>query len=346
MGPDMAAERVRHGDKAVTLSDVAHAAGVSVATASKALNGRDRVKAATRERVMEAAARLGFAPNRTVPGVLAGKTGTVALLTSDLEGRFSLPILMGAEDAFGSGKTAVFLCDARGDSIREQYYIETLLSRRVDGFIIVGTRTDPRPSVGQLPVPVVYAYAPSDNPDDTSFVSDDRSGARLAVEHLVASGRRRIAHVTGEFEFKAAKDRAQGVADGLASFGLELAGGSVRFGSWDEAWGRGAARALIESDPEIDAIVCGSDVIARGVIDAMVQSGRDVPRDVAVIGFDNWDVVVSNARPRLTSIDLGLEELGRRAARKLFDGIDGSMTRGIEQVSCRLVTRESSTISS
>src|SRR4029079_17477410 len=104
-------------------------------------------------------------PNPLARGLHAGRTGTVGLLTSDLEGRFMIPILMGAEDAFGAGRINVFLCDARGDAIREQHHLKELLSRRVDGIIVVGRQTDPRPSLGQdIPVPVVYAYAPSDDP--------------------------------------------------------------------------------------------------------------------------------------------------------------------------------------
>src|SRR5215510_640207 len=147
--------------RAPTLADVARLAGVSVATASKALNGRAHVRAETRSRVLEAAEQLSFTPNSLARGLLAGRTGTVGLLTSDLEGRFSIPILMGAEDAFGAGRVAVFLCDARGDTIREQHHVQALLNRRVDGLIVVGSRTDPRPSLFcKLPVPVVFSYPP------------------------------------------------------------------------------------------------------------------------------------------------------------------------------------------
>ena len=160
--------------RAPTLADVARLAGVSVATASKALNGRDHVRAETRSRVLEAAEQLSFIPNSLARSLLAGRTGTVGLLTSDLEGRFSIPILMGAEDAFGAGRVAVFLCDARGDTIREQHHVQALLNRRVDGLIVVGSRTDPRPSLGRkLPVPVVYTYAPSEDPHDLSIVCDN-----------------------------------------------------------------------------------------------------------------------------------------------------------------------------
>src|SRR3954468_5104419 len=326
----------------VTLSDVARLAGVSVATASKALNGRDEVAPATRERVMDAASRLSFSPNPLARGLLAGRTGTVGLLTSDLEGRFVIPILMGAEDAFGAGRVSVFLCDARGDMIREQYHLQALLSRRVDGLIVVGRATDVRPSLGPtVPVPVVYAYAPSQDPDDVSLTPDNVAGGRLAIEHLLACGRRRIAHVSADPTYAAAQDRATGVDAAMAAAGLELAGDGVLYGEWSERWGRSATAMLLAQDPEIDGIFAGSDQIARGVLDMLRERGRDVPRDVSVIGFDNWETLTLNSRPELTSVDMNLERLGRVAAQRLFPAIGGEPTGGVEYLPCRVVPRGS-----
>src|SRR6478736_7517966 len=206
--------------RTTTLSDVARRAGVSIATASKALNGRGDVAAATRQRVRDAADSLAFTPNAMARGLLAGRTGTVGLLTSDLEGRFMIPILMGAEDAFGAGRINVFLCDARGDSIREQHHLRELLSRRVDGIIVVGRQTDPRPSLGQdLPVPVVYAYAPSDDHRDLSLTPDNYAGGRLAIEHLISCGRSRVAHISGDPAYAAAQDRLAGARAALHAAG-------------------------------------------------------------------------------------------------------------------------------
>ena len=331
--------------KAATLSQVAQLAGVSIATASRALNGRDDVRVDTRDRVLAAAEKLSFRPNALAKGLLEGRSGTVGLLTTDLEGRFSIPIMMGAEDAFGAGQTSVFLCDARRDAIREQHHLQALLSRRVDGLIVVGSDTNARPSMGRdLPVPVVYAYAPSEDPQDMCVVSDNVQGSRLATEHMLSLGRSRVAHVTGEYEFAAAQDRATGVAGALADAGLELAGGRVMFGSWSESWGRGAVRTLLEQAPDVDAIVAGNDQIARGGIDALREAGRRVPQDVAVVGFDNWSVVAHGSRPEITSVDMQLEELGRLAARRLFAAIEGERHPGSESVGCRLVIRGSTTL--
>ncbi|OAN41656.1 LacI family DNA-binding transcriptional regulator [Microbacterium sp. H83] len=331
-----------NGSRAVTLGDVAARAGVSISTASKALNDRGDVSAKTRAKVQAIAEELSFTPNAMARGLLAGRTGTVGLLTSDLEGRFMIPILMGAEDAFGAGRINVFLCDARGDAIREQHHLRELLSRRVDGIIVVGRQTDPRPSLGQdIPVPVVYAYAPSDDPSDLSLTPDNYAGGRLAIEHLLSCGRRRIAHISGDPAYAAAQDRLAGARAALGEAGLELVGEPM-FSEWTEHWGRDAAAMLLQQHPDIDAIFCGSDQIARGVLDSARDLGRGVPDDLAVIGYDNWEVLATNARPELTSIDANLQQLGRQAALRVFDAIDGiDVGEGAHHLPVRLVIRGS-----
>ncbi|MDR1712230.1 MAG: LacI family transcriptional regulator [Propionibacteriaceae bacterium] len=329
------------GDKPVTLAEVAAQAGVSIATASKALNGRDQVRASTKDRVLQSARELGFTPNALAKGLLSGRSGTVGLVTHDLEGRFSIPILMGVEDAFGAEKTSVFLTDARGDAIRERYQIEALLGRRVDGIIVVGEQTNNRPSISAgIPVPVVYAYAPSDNPADCSVAFDNVGAGRLSVEHLIACGRSRIAIITGDPTYGAAQERAIGAQRALDEAGLKLVG-EPTFGTWTESWGRGATRLLMAQHPEVDAILCGSDLIARGVLDALRERGLEVPGDVAVMGHDNWEVLASGARVPLTSVDMNLEQLGRRAATRLAEAIAGNPHAGVDLIEGRVVTRKS-----
>jgi LacI family transcriptional regulator len=236
----------------------------------------------------------------------------------------------------------VFLCDARGDAIREQHHLKALLNRRVDGIIVVGRQTDPRPSLGHdIPVPVVYAYAPSDDPTDVSVTPDNVGGGRLAIEHLVATGRRRIAHISGDPTYAAAQDRAVGVRAALADAGLELVG-DVLFSEWSEHWGRDASALLLSQHPDIDGIFCASDQIARGALDTLRDLGKRVPEDIAVIGYDNWEVLATNSRPELTSIDANLQQLGRAAAMRIFEAIDGdARDAGVEHLPVRLVIRGS-----
>jgi len=325
-----------------TLSDVAEAAGVSLATASKALNGRGDVAAATRARVESAAFELRFTPNPLARGLLASRSGTVGLLTNDLEGRFVLPILAGAEDALGAGSVNVFLCDAQGYAVREQHHLRALLSRRVDGIIVVGSRTDARRSLGQeLSVPVVYVYSPSDDDRDLSLTPDNLTGGQLAIEHLVSCGRKRIAYIAGDQSYRAATDRWEGAQAALRAADLELVGAPM-YSEWSEHWGRDAAATLLERYPEIDAIFCASDQLARGAIDTARELGRRVPEDLAIIGYDNWLPLAANSRQGLTSIDANLGELGKQAAERIFQAIDGAeIPHGVHHLPVRLVIRGS-----
>ena len=262
---------ISEASRNATLKDVARLAGVSVSTASKALNGRKDVGEATRVRVVHAAEQLAFSPNALAKSLIAQRSGTVGLLTSDLEGRFSIPILMGAEDAFGSDMTSVFLCDARGDAIREQHHLRALLSRRVDGLIVVGARPDVRPSLGHdLGIPVVYAYAPSDDPSDLSLVTDHYGGGELAVDHLLTSDGRGSSHVSGDASYGAARPGPAGPSTGSRRDGWRLPGGQVFFGAWSEDLGTQRRRGSCSGGPpDIDAIFAGSDQIARGVLDTL-----------------------------------------------------------------------------
>lgn len=326
------------------LLDVARLAEVSVATVSKALNGKDRVSETTRRRVVLAAEQLAYPLDGGAGAANPG--GTVGLLTSDLEGRFSLPILKGAEDTFGSGSVSVFLCNARGDTIRERHYVSVLLGRKVDALMVVGSRTDARLPIGQnLPVPVIYVYTPSSDPRDSSLTPDNVDAGRIAVRHLLDTGRRRIVHLTGPRGEQAAIDRSHGVAEVMASRGIALVH-KTHGGEWSEHWGRIACANLLEQGYDMDALLCDSDQIARGAIDALRDRSISVPGKVAVIGFDNWDSIVDGTYPKLTSVDMQLESLGRLAAEQLFSAMKGrELPAGIRYLPCDLAIR-GSTISS
>jgi LacI family transcriptional regulator len=325
----------------VTLTDVAALAGVSLATASKALNGRSDVRAETRLKVMDAAQQLRFSPNPFAQALMARHTGTIGMLTSDLDNRFVLPILLGAEDAFGAGSTSVLLADSRDDAIREQHHLRVLMAKRVDGILVVGRHTNPRaPIVTDGSIPVVYVYAPSEDPTDISFTPDNVAAGRAAVEHLLARGRRRIAFLNGDPSYSAAQDRAIGAAAAMREAGLELVGGDGVFGRWSENWGRSGSAALLDAG-EIDAIIGGSDQIARGILDTVRDRGLRIPSDVAVMGFDDWGVLSEESRPPLTSVAMNLQDLGRRAARALVDAIDGRPDPGRHLGAVQIVPRES-----
>lgn len=328
--------------KRPVLSDVAAAAGVSVATASKALNGRHHVNEVTRQRVLEAAGQLKFTPNPFAQALNFPVTGTIGVLTADLSSRFVLPILMGVEEAFGAGSTSVIISDARNDRVREQFLLQTLMAKRVDGIIVLGADANPRQSItSDVPVPVVYAYTPSDVENDCSYTPDNAMGARLAIDHLVARGRRSIAMLNGEPRYDAATERGNAAVESLRNHGLELATGEVLYGDWSERWGRQGAQALLNSRLPVDGIFCGSDQIARGVVDELRSNGISVPHDIAVVGFDNWELFSTTSQPPLTTVDMNLEAMGRAVAEELQDAISGKPRTGIHRLPVQLIPRES-----
>jgi LacI family transcriptional regulator len=331
----------RGGVRPPRIIDVAALAGVSPGTASKALSGNGQLRTATRERVQRAADQLGFVPDGRARALSSGRSYTVGLLTTDSFGRFSIPVMLGAEDALGAEEVAIFLCDTRDDPVREQHYVRRLMARRVDGLIVTGRRTEPRAAL-DVPVPTVYVFTPASDPQAASVVADHAGGAAAAVQHLLDLGRRRVVHVTGPADHLSAAARAESATATAASAGA-LAPGLAQplFGDWSERWGRLAVDLVLSRAPDVDAISCGSDQIARGVCDRLRELGRRVPEDVAVTGFDNWDVIANACRPPLTTVDLQLEQLGREAARLLVSAVDGEVPSGRRQVPSRLVVRES-----
>ena len=307
----------------VTLRDVARSSGVSVATASKALNQSGRMTDVTRTRVRETALRMGFRPNSLAQSLLSRRSFTVGLLTNDTYGRFSLPLMAGVAEALLDKGVSIFLCNVEDDPRLGQLHVQAMLDKQVDGIIATGKRIDRRLPVdlSNLGVPVIYAFTQPD-PNAIAFVSDDAGGARMAVERLIQRGRRRIAHISGPESFSVVHARALAYADALGEHGLACR--PPLLGTWTEAWGHEAVGRLFGPDGDrSDALFCGNDQIARGAVDALRERGVSVPDDVAVIGFDNWEVVAAATRPPLTTVDMNLSNLGQQAGQTLLSLIDG-----------------------
>jgi LacI family transcriptional regulator len=332
------------GHGGATIHDVARAAGVSIGTVSKALNNSGTLRSETRDRVIFAARAMHFRPNDLAQALHRGQSFTVGLVSNDSFGRFTLPIMEGLESVLSERRIALFMCNATDDPEAERRHIEQLMSKRVDGLVFTARRADRRPELGIETdgLPKLFVFSQSPEPDSFCLLPDDENGARLAVEHLAGLGRRRIAHVTGPSAFEAVRLRRRGYAAALARAGLPERPEHFLSGAWSEQWGREAAARLFDGACEApDAIFAGNDQIARGILDHLREQGIAVPRDVAVVGFDNWDVMVEATRPPITSIDMNLSELGRQAGSYIIRMIAGERFRGVERIPCRLVVRES-----
>ncbi|WP_423065932.1 LacI family DNA-binding transcriptional regulator [Devosia sp. CN2-171] len=331
----------RHGP---TIRDVARIAGVSIGTASKALNANGRLKQETRDKVREVAREIGYRPNDMAQSLHRSRSMTVGIISTDSFGRFTLPIFQALEEQFADRGIAIFMCNATDDPERESQHLDQLLGKRIDGLVVTARRADKRPPVGPLPpgLPVIYVFTQADDDSAMSLLPDDEGGARVGVKHLADIGCRRIAHVTGPLHFEAVLLRHRGYLSALAEAGLIANPAHYVSGAWSEAWGRDAVAKLFDGATEPpDGIFCGNDQIARGVVDALRERDIAVPGQVAVVGFDNWNVMTDAARPPLTSVDMNLSALGHEAGRLLVEMIGGEKIRGIRRLPCTLVVRES-----
>jgi LacI family transcriptional regulator len=309
-----------------TIREVAALAGVSISTVSKALSGGGRMRPETREKVREAANSLGFRPNSLAQSLHHNRSRTIGILSTDRFGRFSFPIVEAMEEVLADEGIGIFMCNATDDPERERQHISQLLAKRVDGIIVTARRADSRPDINLLgrDIPVIYVFSQSENKNALSLLPDDEGGAAMATEHLLSLGRRRVAHISG-----LRQARVSPVPELYLS------------GAWSEAWGREATQILLSRAVRPDGIFCGNDQIARGAIDFIREAGASVPGDVAVVGYDNWEVMAEACRPRLTSIDMNLKELGREAGRALLRLMSGEKLSGVKRLPCSLVVRQS-----
>nr|HET6901950.1 LacI family DNA-binding transcriptional regulator [Ktedonobacteraceae bacterium] len=337
--------QIDSSSKGVTLQDVARASGVTLGTASKAINGRGKLSQETRERVRTEARRLGFRFRELQHNSVVEQTAMIGVLTTDIYGRFSLPLLMGIEQAFDSRPISAVLSAVRNQA-QEQQHLQMLLKRGVDGIVVSARREDARPpiDIGQSAIPVVYAHTQITDPRALCVLPDDAQGARLAVEHLVTIGRQQFAHITGPSYFEAVRLREGAMRQVLAEHAILLPEHRVLSGPWQESWGYTAAQYLLKQDPSLDALFCGSDQLARGAVEALHELGVRIPDDVAVVGFDNWEPIACATRPALTTVDMNLEAIGRYVGQSLLDQLAGKLLSGIVRLPCSLIVRGSTSV--
>jgi LacI family transcriptional regulator len=328
--------------KVVTLSDVAKLSGVSLSTASKVLNGGGRVSPATQRRILAAAEQLDFRPNALAQFFATGRSHTVGVLTTRAPSVFAMPVLLGAQSALGSHGMATLLYSIDFDPAPLDDTVRGLQARRVDGVLVIGDGlARPIHSVASgLSAPVVYALAVSENPEDVSLTPNGRMVGRLATQHLLDIGCRKIVHVTGPVSDLAVREREQGMRDTLAAAGLRPAAPALH-GGWTRSWGVQAAEQLIASGRDLDAVFCGNDQVAAGMHMALRAAGRRIPDDVALVGVDNMSGLLRQSDNLITTVDTNLTQVGSAAAEYLMHAETEPVTPGVHYQDCSLVLGES-----
>lgn len=312
----------------VTLNDVAKTAGVSIASASRAINGLGNVTEEVRTRVLAAAAALKYVPHGAARALAMSRTHTIGVILPDIYGEFFSEIIRGIDVEARARGLHILVSGSHGDT-NEVISAVRAMAGRVDGLLVMAPYAGARDLADRLPLslPLVMmgGSARQDRqagePALPSLVIDNYEGARMAVRHLVSQGCRRIAHITGPENNLEAQDRLRGYLDALAeSAGTEPL---VLAGDFTDRAGYAAAQRLLQGDEALpDGLFAANDMMALGASLALREAGVDMPGKVAVIGFDDIPMTLY-ASPPISSLRAGVFDIGRRSLELLSAVISG-----------------------
>ena len=302
-----------------TIRDVAKQAGVSTATVSRVISGADPAKPQTRARVLAAIETLGYRPSAVARSLKLRTTRTLGLLVTDIQNPYFPEIVRAVEDAALERNLAVMLCNGADDPGREENYLDLLVDRRVDGIIIASSGLQERQGAWlarQRSVPVVLVNWAAPDMRLPAILGDNRQGGRLATEHLLSLGHRRIGHLSAPARNAAAGERRDGIREALERAGQDPDSLVVVEGDGQVAGGERAVHELLKRMPDITGIVCYNDLTAIGAVRTLRSLGRQVPADISIVGYD--DIALSAwVDPPLTTIAQPTAEMGRWAVRRL-----------------------------
>jgi len=300
-----------------TIIDVAARAGVSKSLVSLVLRGSNSVSDERRRLVLEAAAELGYRPNAVARSLVRRRTNLFGIVLSDLHNPFFAEVIDGVQEAAGNEgyRTIISTIDRR--ALAEQRALDTLLELRVDGLILASPMFGVQSiDAASRELPMVLVARKSDVPHVDSVTNDDPTGARLVVDHLVALGHRRIAHIDGGRGAGAA-ERREGYEHAMRERGL---GDVVRVvpGSYTEEGGYHGVESLLAAGPLPTAIFVANDLAALGALGILAERGIRVPQDVSIVGYDNT-ALAAVRHINLTTVDQPRPDMGRKAVELLLE---------------------------
>jgi LacI family transcriptional regulator len=325
-----------------TIYDVARLAGVSTATVSRALNGTGQIAPATRATIDAAVAQLGYHPNTVARSLVTKSTQTIALLLPDITNPFYAALVGGIQRrALETGHT-MLLCTTESDPEREEQYLNLLRAKQVDGVLVDGLVLPPDTIARFVRngLPIVCLDRDVDSTSVPLVQVDNRLGARIATEHLLSLGHVRVGHIAGAPELRISEERIEGYREALAAAGLEPEPQLLAIGSFTEEGGYEAMRVLLETT-ELTAVFAANDLSAIGAVSAIVESGRRVPEDVSVVGFDDLRLSAFTSPP-LTTVRQPAAEIAQLATEILIGLTKGEEVRQMRHfLEPALVVRDS-----
>jgi LacI family transcriptional regulator len=315
-----------HHDRPATLRDVASAAGVHPATASRALNPGTRllVSEETAQRVIEAADRLGYRPNPVARSLRTRRSHTIGVLIPDLNNPIFPPIIRGIEDRLTERGYVALIGNTDGDPGRERLVFDQMRARHVDGFVLA-TATLNSPilaEAAEAELPLVLMNRIAQDYPFSSVSVDNEQGVRAAVAHLVSLGHTRIGHIAGPQDISTGTARLRGYQDAMRTHGLTIGAGEIVYASgYTVEEGLRCGRELLESASDLTAVVAANDMLAVGCYGTLDELDLRCPEDVSVIGFNDMPFV-DRLRPPLSTIRFPHSQVGTEAARLLIERIE------------------------
>jgi DNA-binding LacI/PurR family transcriptional regulator len=326
----------------VKLEDVAQKTGFSISTVSRVLsNSNYPVSAPIREEILKVAEEMGYKPNIAARSLRTDRTDTIGIIVDDLLSPFTPPIVRGIQDYLNENGLLSMIVNSDWDPSQEEVAIRTLLSRPVDGIIFVEySHQTSSEALEKSKKPRVFVHRLFGASIKNSVTPDEQYGAGLATDHLINLGHHRIGYINGPESWHTSRTRLKGYMNTLARHHLPFEPILVQPGDWEIESGYSAAKKLLALPERPTAIFAANDMMALGAIYAIQDSGLIVPRDIAVVGYDNRDFT-KTFRPSITTVNMPVLEMGRTAAEILLKQIaEGRKEEDEIKVKGQLIIRE------
>ena len=321
---------------------VAEKAGVSVNTASRAINNKSDINEETKKKVLKIAQELGYVRNATAVALRTRKTRTIGVVIADNRNPFYAEVLNGMEAAAREKNYHIILANTQRDYKKEEEAINLLLTKRVDGLLItpVQDRDDDIKNLIDANIPFVIVGRDFENIEVDAVYNDEVKGGFLATEYLINKGHKRIALVDGFLYKSPARGRLEGYKKALKKYGIPFDGDLLSVGDIDVKDGYERTKQLLEKELNFTAIFAYNDMMAFGAMQAIKEKGLRIPEDIGLVGYD--DIPFSSLiSPALTTIRLQKQDLGVESVKLLFSRMNGNRKKAKKiMLDVELIIRE------
>lgn len=326
----------------ITIKEVSELAKVSQSTVSRALNGHPTVKEANRAKVFAAIEELGYKPNAFAQALASSRSNSIGMLVGSLEGPFYGPLMHTAEDTVRQKNLHLIVTSGQESKTKEVDSIRFLQSKQVDGLIIHSDKLtdDELINVAKDTTSTIILNRYIPELSDKCICIDNELGGYLATKYLIECGHTKIACITGQLSKIDSRDRLQGYRNALTEFGISYDANLIVEGRFDHEGNHEAVRRLLDRDSDITAIFCQNDNIALATYDVCSERDISVGNDISIVGFDN-DTYSQHIRPRLTTINFPVREMGIEAAKGVLALLNNSEYQLKNKLTPELVIRDS-----